>query len=260
MKTSRKDLDKATAVPAPYDSFFSFPTAKGGYSGVAVYVDPRSGAVVHKAEEGLTGTLQPKSGPPLRPDERVLDAYPSMEDVTRVLQDLDKGASFPESNNVDDDDASMLDTSVTPTLTKDPTPPLTLQSLDAEGRTLTLDFGMFVLINTYCPNDASDTRLVFKMHYHSLLQLRVQALIDAGREVMVLGDVNVVVGLLDHAEWAHKAKRRGINIESEEELSGFLEGAPHRTWMRRWLASGGGPMHDVVREAWPEREGMYTCA
>lgn len=259
MKTSRKDLDKATAVPAPYDSFFSFPTAKGGYSGVAVYVDPRSGALVHKAEEGLTGTLQPKSGPPLRPEERVLDIYPSMEEVTRVLEDLDKDTARPESKATDDTDTSMLDASATPPLVVDSSPPPTLQALDAEGRTLVLDFGLFVLINTYCPNDASDTRLVYKMHYHALLQLRVQALIDAGREVIVLGDINVVVGLLDHAEWAHKAKRRGIGMEGEEELSGFLGGAPHRSWMSRWLASGGGPMHDVVREAWPDREGMYTC-
>lgn len=243
MKTSRKDLDRQTAIPTSYDSFFSFPASKGGYSGVGVYIDTRSGAVVHKAEEGLTGLLQPK--PPLTQEERISNlSYPTMDEVTDMLNAID---------------ASVLDPSST-----DDTPisPPELKDLDAEGRALVLDFGLFVLINTYCPNDASDARMVYKMHYHSLLQLYVQRLISEGREVIVLGDINVVADLIDHAEWAHKAKRRGLGVELsnlEGEEVPFLSGCPHRTWVRKWLAGGGGPMHDVIREAWPDRRAMYTC-
>ncbi|KAJ7809105.1 Endonuclease/exonuclease/phosphatase [Mycena leptocephala] len=68
MKSSRQNLPKAVGVPPSYHSFFSFPLQKHGYSGVAVYV--RSDAVLpRKAEEGLTGLLQPK--PPLSAAERV---------------------------------------------------------------------------------------------------------------------------------------------------------------------------------------------
>ncbi|KAF8313204.1 DNase I-like protein [Clavulina sp. PMI_390] len=218
MKSSRKDLDQQTAVPSPYDSFFSFPKTKGGYSGVAVYTNPSS-AIASKAEEGLTGIMQPK--PPLTPLERVSSSslsYPRAEDLP-LLSDDENGVPAPRD----------------------------LNELDSEGRALVLDFGLFVLINTYCPNDASDARMIFKMNYHFMLEARVKALIDEGREVMVVGDINVVSALIDHAEG---------NLESRK--AGFLD-APHRRWFRAWLEEGGGPMIDIVRRFWPDREGMYTC-
>lgn len=212
MKSSRKDLDKQTAIPEPYDSFFSFPKSKGGYSGVAVYCDP-SCAVAHKAEEGLSGSLQPK--PPLNVEERVSSSYPHASELP-LLED-ENGA-----------------------------PPTDLDALDSEGRALVLDFGLFVLINVYCPNDASDSRMVFKMNWHFMLQERVRILIAEGREVIVLGDINVVAALIDHGEGTLESKRQG-----------FFE-PPHRAWFQRWLAPRG-PMHDVIRSYWPDREGMYTC-
>ena len=58
MKSSRQAIGRNFALPDNYDTFLSFPSGKGkgGYSGVSVYskVTPR------KAEEGLTGLLQPR--------------------------------------------------------------------------------------------------------------------------------------------------------------------------------------------------------
>lgn len=215
MKTSRKDLDRQTAVPPPYDSFFSFPKSKGGYSGVAVYTNPTS-AIASKAEEGLSGILQPK--PPLSPSELISSSYPRADDLPLIGD---------EENDIP--------------------VPTDLVDLDSEGRALVLDFGLFVLINTYCPNDASDARMVYKMNYHYMLQSRVQTLINEGREVIVVGDINVVAELIDHAEGALESRK-----------AGFYD-APHRKWFGQWLMGGGGPMHDVVRSFWPERKGMYTC-
>lgn len=215
MKTSRKDLDRQTAIPSPYDSFFSFPKSKGGYSGVAIYYDPAF-AIASKAEEGLAGVVQPK--PPLSPSERISSSYPHVSELP-LIGDEENGVPIP-TNLVD---------------------------LDSEGRALVLDFGLFVLINTYCPNDASESRMVYKMNYHFMLQARVQTLIDEGREVIVLGDLNVLADLIDHGEGTLESRK-----------AGFFD-APHRKWFRRWLVGGGGPMYDVVRNFWPDRQGMYTC-
>jgi AP endonuclease-2 len=185
---------------------------KGGYSGVAVYTDTRT-ATPLKAEEGLSGGLQPK--PPLSPEERISTSYP-------VAQELDLVPDVDEQT------------------------PSDLLSLDQEGRALVLDFGLFVLINLYCPNEGSDTRFPYKMNYHLMLQERVRRLIEAGRKVVVVGDLNVCAAPIDHCDghlpsnasnfWGHQA----------------------RAWMRDWLAPRG-PLIDVLRMFWPDRKGMYTC-
>ena len=213
MKTSRTALERNVGLPGHYHSFFSFPTNKGGYSGVAVYTNSRN-VLPLKAEEGLSGHLQPK--PPLSTDERISTSYPAAPHM-----DLMPDA---QGNN-----------------------PTDLVSLDSEGRALVLDFGLFVLINLYCPNEASDERLVFKMNFHLMLQERVRKLIEDGREVVVLGDINICATPLDHGE-GHLASR----------VSGFYD-HPARAWFNKWLEPEG-PMIDVVRMFWPERKGMYTCA
>ncbi|KAF8327397.1 Endonuclease/exonuclease/phosphatase [Cantharellus anzutake] len=212
MKISRKDLDRKTAVPEGYDSFFSFPQHRGGYSGVAVYYNPDS-AIAAKAEEGLSLHIQPR--PPYAPAELISKSYPSVSELP--LFESEQGNT-----------------------------PSDLIALDTEGRALVLDFGLFVLINVYCPNDASDERLVFKINYLLMLESRVHALIEEGRNVIVVGDINVAATPFDHCEG-------GLESKKQEWYDN-----PAREWFRKWLAPIG-PMHDVIREAWPDRVGMYTC-
>ena len=78
--------------------------------------------------------------------------------------------------------------------------PNDLLTLNLEGRALVLDFGLFVLINLYCPNEGSDARFLYKMTYHLMLQERVRGLIAAGREVVVVvvKDQNACAALIDH--------------------------------------------------------------
>lgn len=167
MKTQRNLLPKCFPLPKKYDSFLSFPLNKGGYSGVAVYTKTRSTAPL-KAEEGLTGKLQPK--PPFDTTERISSSYPLLADLP----------IYPE------DDGSKLSS---------------LMDLDSEGRTLMLDLGLFVLINVYCPAETSETRLPYKMNFHVLLQERVRKLIEEEkRQVIVVGDINAAAAPIDHCD------------------------------------------------------------
>jgi AP endonuclease-2 len=201
-------------LPGSYDSFFSFPTGKGktGYSGVAVYANK----VPLKAEEGLTGIIQPK--PPLSADERISGSYPQAHEMDEILMP---------------DDQTNTSTNLAP--------------LDSEGRSLVLDFGLFVLINVYCPNETSDARLPFKMNFHHMLCERVRTLVEKEhREVIVIGDMNICAMPNDHCD-GHLPSNAASFYDH-----------PARAWFRDWL-SPHGPMTDVVRTFWPDRQGMYTC-
>ncbi|KAF4610457.1 hypothetical protein D9613_006552 [Agrocybe pediades] len=224
MKSSRQGLTKQVALPSSYDSFFSFHARKSGYSGTAIYTR-RDTLVPLKAEEGLTGILQPK--PPLSTDEKISRTYPPAVEL----------------NDREEDDA------------------VDWKDLDSEGRAVVVDLGLFVLINTYCPNDGTGTeeREKFKMDYHRLLETRVNCLIKEGRQVMVVGDLNACAAIEDHCE-GQLMVERGLaeGLEGEE---GFW-GKEYRRWIRDWLIKEdgtGGSMVDIVRKFWPDRKGMYTC-
>ncbi|THH32046.1 hypothetical protein EUX98_g2152 [Antrodiella citrinella] len=124
--------------------------------------------------------------------------------------------------------------------------PASFDALDAEGRGLVVDFGLFVLINVYCPNETSDARTSFKMNYHLLVEERVKQLMREGREVIVLGDMNICATPMDHCDG---------HLPSN--TSNFWE-HPARAWFHKWLDPLG-PMTDVVRTYWPDRKGLYTC-
>ena len=216
MKSTRQLLARTFAIPSTYDSFFSFPVNKGGYSGVAVYTSNTSARPI-KAEEGLTGTVVPTGlKPPWNAyQERVSSEYPQANELNL----------FPDVENGTD------------------TTPTNLDYLDTEGRTLTLDFGLFVLINTYSPNETSDARLPYKMNYHRLMQARVEHLSKVeGREVIVVGDLNVCREPKDHCDG---------HLES---VKNKFWDHPARAWLKTWCAEGS--MVDVVRMFWPDRKGM----
>lgn len=105
---------------------------------------------------------------------------------------------------------------------------------------------MFVLFNLYCPNETNDQRRPYKMNFLRMLNARVDALVAAGREVIVAGDMNVIRQPIDSGEG-------GIQRTAEQ-----LYEHPARVWLENWCAPKG-PMIDVVRESWPDREGMFTC-
>ncbi|CAE7205079.1 unnamed protein product [Rhizoctonia solani] len=214
MKISRQLLTKTLAVPEDYDAVMSFPRNKNGYSGVAVYTNATK-VVPLKAEEGLVGGYQQTSRVSLDAEERISQSYPQSS-MLDLMPEEEGGV------------------------------PTDLDVLDSEGRSLVVDFGLFVLINVYCPNLTSEERMAFKYNFHKVLEDRVRILIQEGREVIVLGDLNVAAAPIDHCEGSLESKKNT-----------FWE-PPVRTWFREWLDPEG-PMIDVVRSSWPDREKMFTC-
>ena len=97
------------------------------------------------------------------------------------------------------------------------------------------------------------------MNYHQILEARVHGLIQEGRQVMVVGDLNACAAVEDHCE-GQLMVARGLTegLQGEE---GFW-GKEYRRWIRDWLIKddGTGSLIDIVRKLWPDRKGMYTCA
>ncbi|KAM0793357.1 hypothetical protein ACM66B_000812 [Microbotryomycetes sp. NB124-2] len=124
-----------------------------------------------------------------------------------------------------------------------------MKDLDAEGRSVVLDCGLFVLFNLYCPNETNENRLVFKNHYDDMLDKRVRNLVAAGRQVIVTGDINICASDLDTAEPHERAKEEGV--------SSFME-HPARKWFREFIGPNG-VLVDVTRMFHPTRRGMFTC-
>ncbi|GAA5972632.1 hypothetical protein JCM11641_002946 [Rhodosporidiobolus odoratus] len=127
-----------------------------------------------------------------------------------------------------------------------------MKDLDSEGRTTVVDCGMFVLINLYCPNETNSDRLVFKNNFNTMVDKRVRGLIKAGREVIVVGDLNICASDLDTAEPDQRARDRGLEHFTDH---------PPRKWLGEFTDHGGkdGVMIDITRYLHPERHGMYTC-
>ncbi|GAA5899457.1 DNA-(apurinic or apyrimidinic site) lyase APN2 [Sporobolomyces salmoneus] len=124
-----------------------------------------------------------------------------------------------------------------------------MKELDAEGRTTIIDTGMFVLINLYCPNETNDQRLVFKNEFNSMVDRRVRNLIREGREVIVLGDLNICASDLDTAEPSQRAQNQGLEQFTDH---------PPRKWLKEFTGPDG-PMVDTTRAQFPDRKGMFTC-
>ncbi|WVQ67020.1 exodeoxyribonuclease III [Kwoniella botswanensis] len=216
-KTPRAKLEKSMAIPGPYDGFWTFPRSKTGYSGVCTYVDARY-CVPLKAEEGITGLLLDDSKgstmkPPWTPEERI-GAYPDIDGMG-WMDEVD-GKEFEP------------------------------KKLDIEGRAVVCDFGLFVLFNLYCPNETNETRRPYKMNFLKCLQERVRLLQQAGQEVIIVGDINIMRAPIDSGEG-------GIRTSAEQHYE-----HPARRILDDWCAPKG-PMVDVVRESWPNRDDMFTC-
>ncbi|KAH8917545.1 DNase I-like protein, partial [Atractiella rhizophila] len=121
--------------------------------------------------------------------------------------------------------------------------------LDCEGRCTMVDLSLFVLINLYCPNETNDDRLEYKNRYESMLESRVRGLMKAGREVVVVGDMNICHRPLDHCDPEGRMKEHGITDWYWH---------PSRRWLDN-LINENGILIDICRKFHPDREKMFTC-
>ncbi|KAF9133587.1 Class II abasic (AP) endonuclease [Mortierella sp. 14UC] len=197
-KLSRSKLDTDIALVPGYDSYWSFHRTKSGYSGVVIYI--RDHIKLLGAEEGISGILSGyipapalKNRNPVQLDDIEDEGDDCYGDVSEHLSGSNGAGSLRLS----------FERTVADTMSQFP-------ELDNEGRGLILDFGFFVLFNLYCPNETDDQRRPFKMAYYHLLEARVRDLISRGKEVIVMGDMNVIPTELDHCDPEKWKKESGV--------------------------------------------------
>ncbi|KAG0241221.1 Class II abasic (AP) endonuclease [Mortierella sp. GBA43] len=229
-KITRSKLETDIALVPGYDSYWSFHKTKSGYSGVVVYIKDHIKIVA--AEEGISGVLSGNNsiqGEQLSSQTNPSSGKPSSSAASDSSRKAVGGYPSPGGD-------------VAAAYTR-------YQELDSEGRGIILDLGFFVLFNLYCPNETDETRLPFKMDYYHLLEARVQKLIEEGREVIVMGDMNVIPSELDHCDPAKWKKESG-----EDDFTN----TPPRRWFNNFLAPAG-PLTDLFRVYHKDEPGAFTC-
>ena len=111
------------------------------------------------------------------------------------------------------------------------------ERFNAEGRTISMEFDDFILMNIYFPNGKSkEERLQFKMDFYDELQAYVVGLVEEGKNVIVCGDYNTAHNEIDLK-----------NPKTNEKSSGFLP--IERKWMDGFEKSG---FVDIFRHIYPE--------
>ncbi|KAJ3692787.1 hypothetical protein LUZ60_011882 [Juncus effusus] len=218
-KVTRQDLSADITMAEGYEAFLSCSRisskGRGGYSGVATFCRVTSAfsssevALPLSAEEGFTGLLEgPKIG----------NKDSSEEFCVEVPLKVD---NFEEDISKEE-----------------------LIKLDSEGRCVITDHGHFVLFNIYGPRAEQDDkdRVRFKLLFYQILHKRWKYLLDKGKRVFIVGDLNIAPFSIDRCD-----------ADPSFEKNMFRE------WLRSLLRDSGGPFIDAFRSKHPHREGAYTC-
>ncbi|KAK9478436.1 DNA-lyase 2 [Lipomyces japonicus] len=124
--------------------------------------------------------------------------------------------------------------------------------LDSEGRSIILDFKIFVLIGVYCPANASKDRDGFREKFLEVLFDRIRKLVTLeNREVVLIGDLNVIRDEIDTADIPE--------IIKEGNLRSFKETNSRKLLDELLMPHDKGILVDLCRQFHPNRQGMYTC-
>ncbi|MEK7514246.1 MAG: exodeoxyribonuclease III, partial [Patescibacteria group bacterium] len=116
-------------------------------------------------------------------------------------------------------------------------------SLDNEGRSLTLHFKDFTLINTYFPNGGGGpVRLAYKLKYYDAFLQYVEKLRRKQKNVLFCGDINTAHNEIDLAR-----------PKENEKNTGFLP--EERAWLDKLISKG---YIDVFRKQNPSLTDAYT--
>nr|POE62526.1 dna-(apurinic or apyrimidinic site) lyase 2 [Quercus suber] len=225
LKIQRKDLRDDMVLLDGWDCFFSLPKHKKGYSGVGIYTRNAVCAPIH-AEEGLLGVLPSASGIP----------YCELNDAESI-------GGYPNALQV-------AELSVDPVM------------LDSEGRCVIVEFPAFVLIGVYSPANSNGLRDDFRHGFICALDCRIRNLIRCGKNVVLVGDLNVSRDERDTASSTDDMKKAGISHAD------YIS-TPNRRIFNQMLLGGEvvgerdegreeGVLWDTCRGFHPDRTGMYT--
>ncbi|KAG7839913.1 hypothetical protein KL942_002712 [Ogataea angusta] len=255
LKVQRPDVDLSIADVDGYRSFISVPISKKGYSGVGVYVrKPRDDEpemvkkclTVVRVEEGITGIL-----PHQKKHVSFKEAYGDP-----ALQHTCIGG-YPDHRNMYDK----------------------FRKLDSEGRCVIIELNFnIVVINVYCPANSlgTDEGEEFRLLFLRCLFERARNLRAMGKKVVVMGDINVCIDLIDSDDTIKQGfkERRLVKAQdysdfetlNAEQVLAFKHSAPHRELVNQYVKDTTGMrpdadshvLHDVVREKQGRRLKMYT--
>lgn len=225
LKVQRKDLRDDMVLLDGWDAYFSLPKHKKGYSGVGIYTRNATCAPI-RAEEGLLGVLPSASGVPYYelPEDQSVGGYPSAFQVAELGVDP--------------------------------------AALDGEGRCLVLEFPAFVLFGVYSPANSNGMRDDFRYGFICALDCRIRNLLQMGKRVVLVGDLNVSRDETDTAKAFENCRKEGIS--HDEYIS-----TPNRRIFNQLLVGGEvtgvrdegrekGVLWDTTRGFHPVRKGMYT--
>ncbi|UKZ47568.1 hypothetical protein TrVGV298_001791 [Trichoderma virens] len=225
-KIQRKDLTDDMVLVPGWDVYFSLPRHKKGYSGVAIYTRNATCAPI-RAEEGILGVLcPPKSSTQFRnlPKDQQIGGYPRPEQLPGNIDEL---------------------------------------LLDSEGRCVILEFPAFVLLGVYSPANRDESRVEFRMEFLQALDARVRNLVAEGKQVVLVGDLNVSRSAADSTNVVENLRKEGLSMEEWMNL-------PSRRLFNHLVYGGTVQgdrdegreqpvLWDLCREFHPAREGMNTC-
>jgi AP endonuclease-2 len=125
-----------------------------------------------------------------------------------------------------------------------------LRQLEDQGRIMIVDMGLFVLINVYVPFAADAERYIAQQHFCKGLQQCITYWLMAGRQLCVVGDLNIAPTRLDHCDPA--------GWEQQRQPPCTFEAHPPRHWLST-LTGPQGVLVDALRHYHPMTQGLYTC-
>ena len=101
---------------------------------------------------------------------------------------------------------------------------LGINKFDAEGRTLILDYGDFVLFNLYVPNGGEENaRVPFKLEFCEEFLMVAERYHNDGRPLLICGDFNTAHREIDLARPKENEKNTGFLPEERAWLDRFVE-------------------------------------
>ncbi|XP_014665230.1 PREDICTED: DNA-(apurinic or apyrimidinic site) lyase 2-like isoform X2 [Priapulus caudatus] len=225
-------LDEATAVVDGFNSYFSFSLVRSGYSGVATYCKDHVTPV--RAENKLSGLLT--AGNDASSD--TIGYYGNLEQFTEEE----------------------------------------LKCLDNEGRAVMTEHKIrgqdgaensLVVINVYCPraDPEREDRKSYKLRFYQLLQIRAEALLNSGRHVVIVGDVNTSHKPIDHCDPAqckafasHPGRKWLDGFLWTPEKEGTQPGTTNNDRSCEWPPGVAAKRFvDCFRFLHPTVQGAFTC-
>lgn len=168
LKLQKSDINRSISSIPNYHSFITIPREKRGYSGVAVFVKHNPRIKVVKVEEGITGYLN-VSSQNNQTYRKIWETY---------------GASGLAIGGYTDNFVDWKEG----------------LKLDSDGRSIIIELNNnLVIISVYCLANSMDTEEeeIKKCLFLNVLFQRVENLQKLGKEVIIMGDINVSPSLID---------------------------------------------------------------